>query len=380
MGKSAILALVAFLVIGAARQTQQTQTTLATEGRTAETRYDMLARNAALYGTERAKQGLMRSFSSTTYTGTLDQANYTTTVTVSGNVATIRSRGFTTDQSGQTRSYGVVDQIQGQVKMNAPTQLPGFLRHSLLVDGDFSLNGNITIDTFRVPGQTFRSSASIHTNGSLTSSGNSALVKGFGYYVTTQSANTNLFKPYNPNGDPVLQKASVLEIPENFANTVNTAAKYADRTTVGALLLNGTYDFTALGATRDDPYVWYVNGPIAVAGSATLKGYVMFITTQNITLSGSVTSTLAGGYAESNAAWYTAGNISLSGSTNLWGQFYAAGDVSIQGSVNVYGNIVTGGAFSIGGSPKVYTIPASPALAGIFEFSPMRRISYSEGW
>jgi hypothetical protein len=378
------MAIAAFLMIGATRQLQQTQTTLHTEERAAETRFEMLARNAALYGLERGSQGVGASFANTTYTGTLDGASYTTTVTVSGKVATIRSRGYVADARGKLIRYMVVEQQEQRATMSSNPTLPPFMTKALFTRQNLEIGGNVDIDTFRVAGTQGRSpNANIHTNDDLTTKGNSATIRGFATYVSDFDGRTSLFRPYNPSNLPVVSKVASQPVPQDFSQRVTLLGATADRKSLGNVTLSGTHDFTALGATREDPYVWYIAGNLSASSTVTIKGYVIFAATGNIELGGGASAVFGDTRPESHAAWYTSGNVILKGNAATWGQFYAHGNLEMHGTTSLYGNAVANGNVVLQGTPNIYYIAASPYLTRLWQNSntvAMHRISYSEGW
>jgi hypothetical protein len=386
MGKVAILSLIAFAAIGAVRQSQQIGTRQHTEQRDAETRFEMLTRSAALFGFERAKQSLVAPWvpPSTTLADSFAQATrYQTDIRYSGGIATIRSTGLATDATGQVRHYKIVSRIQRELEL--PGAAPLFTQFALLSQSDLTLSGSILVDTFRVEGDTRApSNANVHTNGTIRVNGASARVRGFGTYAVNKQVGqeTKVFVPYsNPTGAEVLARTPAVTLP-TFTPQGVAAALGADRTTTGGLSLSGTHDFTALGATRDNPFVWYVDGNVTVARNTLFKGYVVMAVKGNLDLSGGETIGLDNGFSESNAAWYTSGTISFSGNSEVWGQFYTSGNVVFSGTPRIYGSIATRATATISGNPSIYYIAPSSALTTYWQPPEvrLRRLSYSEGW
>ncbi len=154
--------------------------------------------------------------------------------------------------------------------------------------------------------------------------------------------------------------------------------------TVGNQTLSGVYDFSLLGSTRANPYVWYVNGNLSTSSAVTIKGYVVFVTTGNITLGGNTSAVFGDTNAESHAAWYAGGNMSLSGNSSAWGQFYVDGNLTLSGTPSVYGNVTVRGTATISGTPNLYYIGAAASLTRLWQApttaTGYQRISYSEGW
>jgi hypothetical protein len=384
MGKTSIMALAAFLVVGATRQLQVRDTEIATEHRDAQTRFEMLARNAAHYGFERAKQyAASPAPVNDAKTGVYMGAGYSASITFSGDVAKVRAIGMTQDATGAVIPYRIVSDLKREITL--PSAAPQFMQFALLSQSDLTLSGSILVDTFRVEGDTRApSNANVHTNGTIRVNGASARVRGFGTYAVNKQVGqeTKVFVPYsNPTGAEVLARTPAVTLP-TFTPQGVAAALGADRTTTGGLSLSGTHDFTALGATRDNPFVWYVDGNVTVARNTLFKGYVVMAVKGNLDLSGGETIGLDNGFSESNAAWYTSGTISFSGNSEVWGQFYTSGNVVFSGTPRIYGSIATRATATISGNPSIYYIAPSSALTTYWQPPEvrLRRLSYSEGW
>ncbi len=382
MGKTSVMALMAFLVISGNRLTQRTTTQQATETRDAQTRYELMARNAATYGYERAKQYVAGNAGATTQTGTYQGIGYSTSITYAGGYATVRAVGTLSDAGGVPVTYRVNARLQRVVSL--PSAAPQFLQFALMTDLDLTVNGNVLVDTFRVEGDTRApANANLHTNHTLRVNGASALVRGFGTYSESQNVGQSdrVFKPYsNPTNAPVVSKASAVVLPDFTAAALADSLGASLRT--GGVSLSGTVDFTSLGATRDHPYVWYVGGNLLLDDNTRLKGYVVFLVSGDVTVKGNRQVALGDGYGESNAAWYLNGTLTLKGNSEIWGQFYTRGDVVLSGTPRVYGSITSRQGASISGTPKIYYVPASPALTTAWQMSEVRlfRVAYSEGW
>ncbi|HYE58258.1 MAG TPA: polymer-forming cytoskeletal protein [Rhodothermales bacterium] len=383
MGRVALLSLIAFAAVGAVRETQQLGLRRDTEQRDAETRLEMLARNAALYGYERAKQALAVSPGSRTIAGTYDEASYYVQVTYSGGNATFRVKGTASDANGASLPYRVFAKVARESDL--PTSAPLFMQFALLTQYDLTLGGTMLIDTFRVEGDTRApANANIHTNGQLKVTSASALVRGFGTYGTSKNVAqpTKVFRPYsNPTNASVVDEADAVPLP-TFTPLDIANKLYADQTSAGSVSLSGTLDFTALGGTKDNPYVWHIKGDLSSSSGTQIKGYVIFVVDGSISLSGGTTTLHESASSESTVAWYSAGDISISGNGEVWGQFYTSGSIKFAGSPSIYGSLAARQGADITGTPKIYYVPASTALTTYWQPTVvrLRRLSYSEGW
>lgn len=256
-----------------------------------------------------------------------------------------------------------------------------------MTEQSIAMNGNISIDTFKVEGnEDSKFNANIHTNGSLSVKGNAALIRGFGTFVTgTAPSRSNLFQPYyNPGGAATVRQVPRIDIPVVTPLTVVSSNGGADRTTIGNQVLSGTYDFrqTVGGVsvgTRDNPYVWYIAGDATVSSTATFHGYVIFAVSGDISLGGNAIAGQAEGPTESKVAWYAGHDLDLRGNSQIWGQMMANGTVSFGGTPRIYGSI-TANAASLSGTPKVYFMRPSPALARTWQQprTVVKLISYAE--
>ena len=393
MGKAAMMVLLAYTITAAYGRTSSTSTRMNTEHSVGRHQTEVLARDAALAGFESAKQALAGTFGTRTFNGTYGSAAYSVGVgmNVAGDTARLRSTGSAVDGRGQTVRYTVSGRVAREAVYSMADVPPPFMQYALLVEGDLTLGGDILVDTFRVVGDTSAANnANIHTNRNLRVNGAAALVRGFGTY--TGSANVNrperIFRPYDaPTGASTLNASARVDIPAAAfsAPAIALAAGGAAsprRTTTGSAVLSGTYDFRTLGATRENPYVWYVTGNLSVSGNVLLHGYVVFVVAGDITLGGNARAGLADGPAESHVAWYAGNDVTLQGNGEIWGQIFAKDDVTFQGTPQIYGSVTVGDQATIGGNPKLYNVSASPALTRHWqapEFR-LRLAGYSEGW
>jgi hypothetical protein len=179
------------------------------------------------------------------------------------------------------------------------------------------------------------------------------------------------------NRDGVHQ-VSEITIPE-FDASDYMASSEIDQINSGDLVLSGDYSF---GGTRENPYVWYVDGDLSATGGTTIDGYVVFLVDGNIEVTGNLQagqSNLDSG--ESTMAFYASGSIEFNGTIDIFGQFFADGDFIVEGTPSVYGTVTTGGTAKLIGTPNLHFVEASPVLTEIWtDDNPMmfKLLSYYE--
>lgn len=411
MGKTAILAIVAFTITGAFYSLSSERNVLEAEEQLSRHQYQELARNAARLGYERAKQQLARDFTNTgaisgVY-GEHSEATYDVTigdesaissildgVTLTSDDEVIVTSTGTVERSGkQPIEVAVVSVMRDKTVLSSEIQEeePEFMNYALIAQNDLDLDGNLTVETddsIRVKAsEDAVYNANVHTNGTLTVSGKAATIKGFGTYVDYENvAHEEVFQPYdNSSEDPVVQQVG--SIPMGL-NKFDTGKIYTDlnssnkEETVGDLTLSGEYDFAAKGATREEPYIWHVTGNLTADGGVTLDGYVMFLVDGSIDFQGNMQAGQSGSeYTENHMAFYSQGNVNIGGTVDvLWGQVYTAGDVTFNGTPSIRGTITSNGTATLKGTPNIYYYPASPALTTFWGESDtiLELVSYSE--
>ena len=399
MGKSALLAIVAFTIMGTFYSLSSERNVLQAEEELAAHQYEGLARNAAQLGFERAKEALARSFTahgaiSGSY-GENDEAVYE--VNFEGNESTIQNTlqnlSLTGDPEVMIASTGtanrpgkepikvkIVSVVREKTIINSEIKedgVPGFMQYAVISQNDLDLNGNVTLETngdLLVEGsQDVVYNANIHTNGSLGLSGRAASIKGFGTYVDYDNVeHDDVFAPYeNSSSDPVVQKVEPVAIPSaSFDPAVLYGAHFSPnkKETPGSYTLSENQDFNAEGATRQNPMVWHVQGDLTVDGNVRIDGYVMFLVDGNINFTGNMEAGVSGSdKTESHMALYAGGNVDIGGNVDvLFGQVFAKGDVRFHGTPRITGTIVAGGTAVLNGTPNIYYYPASPALTRIW--------------
>lgn len=356
--------------------------------RLANDQYEILARNAALAGLERAEQELADGFGDTDFSGTYEGVSYTTTADVSGNHAVVTSKGTAT--SGEDREIDFVVRAEYE-KVSVPVmaeQAPSFMRYAVISEDDLQLSGDVDAEVFGDADVTLN--ANMHSNGRIHINGNAARVRGYGTYVTSQSVNKpdKIFQPnYVVEENPsVLYAIEPVTIPD-----LVPADLYAFYDGIGAnvvtpsfsggtFTLQGDVDF---GGERNDPAIVYVPGDV-VAESATITGYTMFIVEGGVDFRGNVQAgpTDYDESLESSVAFYSGDGMRLRGNATVWGQVFSHSGVEFySGTPTVYGSVTTKGAIDFRGNVNVNYVPASPALTTVWSdhsVTRIKRIAYSE--
>lgn len=361
MGKLALIAVVVFSTIGALTTMNRQGGFMDASETVADKQYEVLARNAALAGMNRAKQALADGFHDQSFEGSADGVPYVVKIAVSGDNAVIKSVG-TADGSGGDVDYQIRTQFT-RVYSELPVDPPAFMDFAILSELDLILRGNIE-GMLEVTGENASQlNANMHTNANLTLMGNAASVQGFGTYVASASGKLgNAFNPnYNPTGLPDAYQADPIDIP--IADVTTWAANaMADQTSSSTVVLSGAY---SMGGTRENPYVWVINGDLNVASDATFEGYNMFIVDGNVEFNGNMTVSDSGydGALESSMAVYASGSINFAGNEEIEAQLYAGGDVIFgRGTPILRGSITTQSGVEFRGTADIFYRPASPAL------------------
>ncbi len=384
MGKAAIIIVTASVLLGSVYAFGAKEDVRSAEARLSTHQYEILARNAALAGYNMAKQELADDFAtpSPTSTGTYEGGDYDVSIALSGAIAKVKSTGTIAGPEGEEISFTVEAEIEKEMVSSVPDEAPPFMSYAMFAEDDLNLGGSLLYDLYVDGNEENTLNANMHTNGNLSLSGNAATVRGFGTYVgaTSGSHLTSAFDPYyNPTNDDVIQRVPEVEAP-TFDMADFLSKTIVDQSTSGDVNLNGSYNF---GGTREDPYVWHIDGTLAASGGVVLEGYIMFLVDGDIELSGNVHAGDSGfdGGDESSIAYYASGGIDLGGNSKVYGQLLAGTSVNfLHGTPKVYGSAASLGSVGLSGTPEVYYRVPSPALTTIFgnpEFQ-LKLISYSE--
>jgi len=243
--------------------------------------------------------------------------------------------------------------------------VPLAFSNAITTDIEIELVGNIYIGSLDST-----INAGIHTNGHLTTTGNSFLVEGYGTYTTTEDVRQpDNFVPNNDtNGSaPNVFQADSIRIP-NLDLT-----ELIDESTVhetGDLTIDGdTFPYlsfaewaAAIGSptgygTEADPFILVVDGTLTFLNRVELEGFGIVASLTNINIvpqgiGGGLVGGLFGTYVQLGI--YTPGFIDIAGNAEIVGFLYGKDYIRFQGTPDVTGGLVTNDArFAAGGNPRV---------------------------
>ncbi|NNE35699.1 MAG: hypothetical protein HKN13_10705 [Rhodothermales bacterium] len=381
MGKALMVLVAGFVVASAFYSTSRTDSVNDSSAKISDHQYEVLAREAALKGYEVAKQELASDFSGGQLTGSFEGGSYSTTIAVNGSTASIASMGTMTGSGGEPIEYTVQAEYE-HLSSALPLNPPSFMDYALLADEDLELGGRILTEVLVTGDDGAELNADMHTNGDLRISGNKVSVQGFGTYVGSGHASPSgalqgSFQPnHNPTEGATAIRTSAVDLP-TFNMSQYLAKVEADQTNLGAVL-SGSYEL----GTRENPFVWHIDGDLTTLGNTTIDGYAIFLVDGNIDLTGNVVVGDSGyeGADESSTAFYASGDIELGGNTKFYGQFYANGNLRLHGTPRIYGSLTTAGVATLSGTPKIYYRKASPGLTTIWQDREdiSRLVAYSE--
>jgi len=373
MGKIMVFAIVGLGLIAALYGMNSKQAMFEASSRVADEQYSVLARNAALAGFNIGRQKLAETFAGGHVSGNYSSGTYDTEVVVAGTDAMITSKGTMGSARFDERTY----QIEGRfVKVRVlHDHAPVFMEYAILSDADLELGGNMSAEVIVDGTYSSKLNANVHTNANLLITGNSVEVGGFGTYSGTGEARPapSLEDSFQPNYMPesnmaTAYQADEIDIPEidiaaMTATTNIDGTPYVDNYTASDVsLTGGTLSF---GGTRENPYVWHIDGNLTMAGNTVIDGYVVFLVEGDVDLQGSVTIGETGydGPEETPIGIYATGKVDLHGSAHVEGQVFAGGDVTLlRGTPEIVGGITTHGSLNIIGDPVIQFRPISTAI------------------
>ncbi len=335
-----------------------------TTGQAADYQYEALARESAKTGFAMARQALATGEDAGVFEGESADGTYRTVLSRAGSRYRIESQARFRD----SRAMPIVWKIYAEYEREpyaTPDDVPPFLDYAMMSGGSLTLAGTPDVD---LSGFGHEKNANIHTNSTLNISGKKVKISGFGTYGNNVSSSPAdavdvAFTPQlNDYDRPPVHQVDPIEIPE-FDLASYLALVETDMIS-GPVTLAGTY---ALGGTRLDPYVWYVQGDLDASSDVQFDGYVMFLVDGDIRMSGNVSGGMeSAGMTESNLAFYSSGNITFTGNVELYGQFFADGVFEVNGTPDIYGTVTARGATALKGTPQFNYVEASPALAQIW--------------
>lgn len=228
--------------------------------------------------------------------------------------------------------------------------IPPAFRNAITTDNFLQLRGNVYIGALDDS-----LNASIHTNGTLETSGNSFTVEGYGTY--TGSVDTNQpdnFQPnidYNGEDEPNVFWSDSVHIPPIDLDKLRASATLI--TTGDASLSNETRNFsswaTTLGktaGTADNPFIWVVEGNLTLE-SMYFDGYGMIVAVGDLETKSNIVGgidenleTMLGLFAAKDPNTGDGGNIDIRGNDQINATFYADGRVTMHGTPDLVGGIV----------------------------------------
>jgi hypothetical protein len=369
MGKAALIVIAAFTLMGAYYTLSSQRGAIASTERLAGHQIEVLARNAALSGYQQIRQNIADAggFEVQGAQGQHRGANFEAYVTAtSSERAVITSRGWMGDSSGRTYEYNIRAEVQRDIFLIDADEVPLFMRFAMATNEDLNVSGNVLIDTLKVEGNEDNIiNANIHTNGNLSTRGNSALIRGFGTYVTSHDVgHARVFQPYyNPTNEPVLQRVAPVDIPRGFnARQMAEAMGYTPLSTLPV-----TMDVRGGDNSADNPTVFFVDGDAVVPSGFKIEGHAIFLVQGSIDMQGGVSIGSTGGRSSTTVGFYASHDINVGGnSTSIWGTLVAGNNVKFHGTPTIYGGVGIGGAATIDGTPNIRFVPPSPALAKPF--------------
>ncbi len=403
MGKTALLVLASFVVMGSYRMASRSATETETTQHVARLEHEVIARTTAMAGYEWAKQALFASFvaiSPTTRTFDGQTATVTATPDAAGERSRISSRANAVDGRGRPVNYRIEADIEREAFFPVATAPPAFLRYAILTQGNLSLGGNFSVDTTIWVGSVSGNerNANVHTNGVLSANGSTS-VRGFGTYTGGVSVSnpSKFFKPpFNPTRDAVVRQAPAVAVPAfNIPALIAERPGLVDLQVSGTTELrtspyctNGVCDFEARGGTATDPFVVYVNGTLNLHGGLVFKGHVVFLVGGTTSINGNIRLGSNGGgtgqLKQHRVAIFTSTliDIRLNGNAQLFGHLYCGGDIRFNGTADIYGSVTAGGAMTGLGNGKVFYTGIPTSMTQIFQEPEyrLRMVSYSEGW
>ena len=243
--------------------------------------------------------------------------------------------------------------------------VPLAFRNAITVDLELKLFGDMFISALDST-----LNAGVHTNGHLTTTGNSFVVEGYGTYTTSEA----IPQPENfvPNLDTNGVNSNVfwadsIMIPDlDLSELINTATVHIE----GDYFIDGyTFPYTsfaqwasAIGSstgsgTENDPFILVVDGTLTFFGPVHISGFGIVASLSQILIEpngigGGLFGGLYGTYVQLGI--YTPGFIDIAGNAQIVGALYAKGYIQFQGTPNVTGGIVTHDArFKAGGTPQI---------------------------
>lgn len=397
MGKALTIVVLGLVLTGGYYSLGEKSAQYETQAHQAEDEYRILARNAALMGLDRAEQMLAEAFR--TYngiTGAYEGGTYEVRATKRGSkYVVIRSTGTAQTGEGKAVTFNIRAEYERKPWPRIAKDPPSFMQYLLMAGGDLYLRGNAAGYAY-TPGDSSSApaNADMHTNGSLTVEGENASAEGFGTYgVAALPGVDDVEAAFTPNDNPT-ESDHAYQATEVTLPTINLgdmAMKLvADSVDTGPILLTSSSQVLFLDGTREDPYVWHIEGNLIFSNTGArnfeVPGYAIILIDGKLTIEQGVQLTTPQtsyeGEDESTLAFYVGGLATLAGQTTVWGQIFAGGaDILVEGQSTLYGTLVSHGDINFGGQAQYYYRGASPALTTYWQGGTndrLERLAYSE--
>lgn len=243
--------------------------------------------------------------------------------------------------------------------------VPIAFRNAITTDTEIKLVGDMYIGSLDS-----LINAGIHTNGHLTTTGNSFLVEGYGTYTTSSAVpqEDNFIPNNDTNGvKPNVFWADSIRIPNlDLSELITTSTLHI----AGDYTIDGDYfpyhTFAewsqALGLSRgsgteNDPFILVVDGTLTMLNRVEISGFSVIASLTNIIIDpkgegGGVIGGLYGTFVEMGI--YTPGYIDIAGNPDIVASLYGKNYIQFHGTPEVIGGLVTHDArFSAGGTPQI---------------------------
>ncbi len=390
MGKGLLIYVVGTMLVGgfyaasSQRAQYETKVELATDA------FEILARNAALTGLDRAEQLLADTFQDyPAVAGTYDGVAYQASAVTTGSTVLVRSTGTAQTSDGQDVTFNIRAEYRQEEWI--PDVPPPFMQNMLTAQGDISFSGNFYVHAYTpLDGSTAPSNANVHTNGTLAVNNANPIVEGFGTYAVSllpdQATADIVFTPnYNPSGSDDVYQVAPLDLPPLDPATM-ASMMTVDSTTTGSVVITSPGDLLFIDGTREDPYVWHIENDLIFNNGAdvSVPNYTIFLVNGTLDFNGNVTTppTSFEGKDETTVAYYVGFLTKVTGNLEIWGQIVTnSAVINSNGSAQYYGGIVTHASMDLGGGADFYYRQVSPALTRYFQAGDndrLVRLAYSE--
>lgn len=393
MGKFLLIFAMSVTVLGAFYAASDQQADRETTARVARDQQTLLARNAALAALDQAEQLLADDFK--TYgnmRSTYEGIDFEVKATVKKrNVAVVRATATAEGRDGTNVEFHVRAEYERRPWPRISDEPPNFMQFMVMSDENIEITGSSEgYEYVPADGSTAPANVNLHANGYIDVNGASADFHGFGTYTLgVLPSLTKAKKIFDPNDNPTGSESvyQAVEVPMPELDIEAMAAELVvDSVSTGSVNIAGLA-YLPLGAfvsTREDPFIWYIEGNLLFSSDIEIPGYVMFLVKGSVSFEADVTTppTSIDGEDESTVAYYVGGVTKIAGNEEIWGQIVTKDtNVSATGSPKLYGTLASLRTLSFSGSPTLYHRKASPALTTYWQGGNndrLVRIAYSE--